>query len=101
LQRLLREHVGIVAGCSTTTLAQAANPDAPARQVTRYFAAYNLVCGPWWTTNDHLLGAVTVDTCWTTCCPPAGGNGRIPGKTGYWAGHGANDSSMPTVVSDA
>jgi CBS domain-containing protein len=29
--------------------------------VTRYFAAYNLVCGPVLDDEGHLLGAVTVD----------------------------------------
>jgi Mg/Co/Ni transporter MgtE len=29
--------------------------------VTRYFAAYNLVCGPVLDDSNHLLGAVTVD----------------------------------------
>ncbi|SHT68447.1 magnesium transporter mgtE [Mycobacteroides abscessus subsp. abscessus] len=29
--------------------------------MTRYFAAYNLVCGPVIDREDHLLGAVTVD----------------------------------------
>ena len=29
--------------------------------MTRYFAAYNLVCGPVLDDEGHLLGAVTVD----------------------------------------
>ncbi len=29
--------------------------------VTRYFAAYNLVCGPVVDEENHLLGAVSVD----------------------------------------
>ena len=29
--------------------------------MTRYFAAYNLVCGPVVDDENHLLGAVTVD----------------------------------------
>ncbi|CNM83225.1 magnesium transporter mgtE [Mycobacterium tuberculosis] len=29
--------------------------------MTRYFAAYNLVCGPVVDDQHHLLGAVTVD----------------------------------------
>ena len=32
-----------------------------ASRVTRYFAAYNLVCGPVVDAANHLLGAVTVD----------------------------------------
>ncbi|MBA2310034.1 MAG: CBS domain-containing protein, partial [Pseudonocardiales bacterium] len=36
-------------------------PDASLGEVTRYFAAYNLVSGPVVDDEDHLLGAVTVD----------------------------------------
>ena len=36
-------------------------PDATLGEVTRYFAAYNLVAGPVVDGEDHLLGAVTVD----------------------------------------
>ena len=37
------------------------NPDDPLTAVTRYFAAYNLVCGPVVDAENHLLGAVSVD----------------------------------------
>ena len=37
------------------------NPDTALGAVTRYFAAYNLVCGPVVDDEGHLLGAVTVD----------------------------------------
>jgi Mg/Co/Ni transporter MgtE len=30
-------------------------------EVTKYFAAYNLVCAPVVDEQDHLLGAITVD----------------------------------------
>ena len=36
-------------------------PDTSLAAVTRYFAAYNLVCGPVVDEENHLLGAVTVD----------------------------------------
>jgi len=36
-------------------------PETPLGAVTRYFAAYNLVCGPVVDDQSHLLGAVTVD----------------------------------------
>jgi Mg/Co/Ni transporter MgtE len=36
-------------------------PDSSLAAVTRYFAAYNLVCGPVVDDETHLLGAVTVD----------------------------------------
>ena len=37
------------------------DPDTTLGAVTRYFAAYNLVCGPVLDEEGHLLGAVTVD----------------------------------------
>jgi Mg/Co/Ni transporter MgtE len=36
-------------------------PDTSLGMLTRYFAAYNLVCGPVVDAQRHLLGAVTVD----------------------------------------
>ena len=36
-------------------------PEDPLAAVTRYFAAYNLVCGPVVDEESHLLGAVSVD----------------------------------------
>ena len=61
LQRLLREPPSaLVAGALDTDMASLP-PTAPLAEVTRYFAAYNLVCGPVVDENEHLLGAVTVD----------------------------------------
>ncbi|WP_199441406.1 magnesium transporter MgtE N-terminal domain-containing protein [Umezawaea beigongshangensis] len=61
IQRLLREPPsGLVAGVLDTDLAQLA-PSAQLAEVTRYFAAYNLVCAPVVDESEHLLGAVTVD----------------------------------------
>ncbi|MBW4719287.1 magnesium transporter MgtE N-terminal domain-containing protein [Saccharothrix obliqua] len=61
IQRLLREPPSdLVAGVLDTDLATL-SPDASLSDVTRYFAAYNLVCGPVVDEADHLLGAVTVD----------------------------------------
>jgi Mg/Co/Ni transporter MgtE len=61
LQRLLREPpselVGGIVDSDLLTLA----PQTPLAAVTRYFAAYNLVCGPVVDDQNHLLGAVTVD----------------------------------------
>ena len=37
------------------------SPTASLEEVTRYFAAYNLVCAPVVDDEGHLLGAVTVD----------------------------------------
>ncbi|MGU3431772.1 magnesium transporter MgtE N-terminal domain-containing protein [Actinomycetes bacterium M1A6_2h] len=61
LQQLLREPpASLVGGVIDTTLTQL-SPDDSLAAVTRYFAAYNLVCGPVVDEEDHLLGAVTVD----------------------------------------
>jgi Mg/Co/Ni transporter MgtE len=61
LQRLLREApaelVGGIVDNDLLTLA----PETPLGSVTRYLAAYNLVCGPVVDDQNHLLGAVTVD----------------------------------------
>jgi len=61
IQRLLREPpFDLVAGVLDTDLARL-SPAASLAEVTRYFAAYNLVCAPVVDEADHLLGAVTVD----------------------------------------
>ncbi|GAA3365952.1 MULTISPECIES: magnesium transporter MgtE N-terminal domain-containing protein [Saccharopolyspora] len=61
IQRLLREPPStLVAGALDTTLASLP-PTATLAEVTRYFAAYNLVCGPVLDDQEHLIGAVTVD----------------------------------------
>ncbi|KAA2264058.1 CBS domain-containing protein [Solihabitans fulvus] len=61
IQRLLREPPSdLVAGALDIDLAKL-SPDATLSEVTRYFAAYNLVCAPVVDDQDHLLGAVTVD----------------------------------------
>jgi Mg/Co/Ni transporter MgtE len=60
-QRLLREApFELVAGVLDAELTRL-HPEASLTEVTRYFATYNLVCGPVIDENDHLLGAVTVD----------------------------------------
>ena len=61
LQRLLREPPSdLVAGVLDTELARL-GPNATLAEVTRYFAAYDLVCAPVVDPEDHLLGAVSVD----------------------------------------
>jgi Mg/Co/Ni transporter MgtE len=61
LQRLLREPPSsLVAGVLDTELA-CLGPDATLAEVTRYFAAYDLVCAPVVDPEGHLLGAVSVD----------------------------------------
>ncbi|MGV9858032.1 magnesium transporter MgtE N-terminal domain-containing protein [Gordonia sp. NPDC003425] len=61
LQALLREPpANIVGGILDTDLAML-NPEDSLETVTRYFATYNLVCGPVVDDGNHLLGAVSVD----------------------------------------
>jgi Mg/Co/Ni transporter MgtE len=61
LQRLLREPpAALVSGLLDSDLPNL-SPDTSLAAVTRYFAAYNLVCGPVVDEENHLLGAVTVD----------------------------------------
>lgn len=61
LQRLLREPPGeLVASALDKELARLP-PSASLNEVTRYFAAYDLVCAPVVDDTEHLLGAVTVD----------------------------------------
>jgi Mg/Co/Ni transporter MgtE len=60
-QALLREPpANLVSGIVDTDLPRL-SPDTPLPAVTRYLAAYNLVCGPVVDEQGHLLGAVTVD----------------------------------------
>jgi Mg/Co/Ni transporter MgtE len=61
LQRLLREPpASLVSGIIDKDLPNLA-PEMSLSALTRYFAAYNLVCGPVVDEESHLLGAVTVD----------------------------------------
>ena len=61
LQRLLREPpADLVSGIIDTDLPNL-SPEDSLSAVTRYFAAYNLVCGPVVDEENHLLGAVSVD----------------------------------------
>ncbi|WP_280263615.1 magnesium transporter MgtE N-terminal domain-containing protein [Nocardia wallacei] len=61
IQQLLREPPAtLVGGLVDKDLARL-QTEAPLGVVTRYFASYNLVCGPVVDAENHLLGAVTVD----------------------------------------
>lgn len=61
LQRLLREPpAALVSGIVDKDL-PSLRPEEPLGALTRYFAAYNLVCGPVVDEENHLLGAVSVD----------------------------------------
>ncbi|OBH39833.1 magnesium transporter MgtE N-terminal domain-containing protein [Mycobacterium mantenii] len=61
LQRLLREPPGELVGGIVDSDLLTLTPETPLVSVTRYLAAYNLVCGPVVDDEKHLLGAVTVD----------------------------------------
>jgi Mg/Co/Ni transporter MgtE len=61
LQRLLREPpAALVSGIVDADL-PSLNPENSLSAVTRYFAAYNLVCAAVVDEESHLLGAVSVD----------------------------------------
>ena len=60
-QRLLREAPGTLVSAVIDTSLEPITADAPLAEVTRYFAAYNLVAVPVIDENDRLLGTVTVD----------------------------------------
>ena len=69
-QRLLREApFELVAGVVDTELARLSS-EATLGEITRYFAANNLVAGPVVDAEDHLLGAVTVDDVLDHLLPP-------------------------------
>ena len=58
---MLREPpANLVSGIIDTDLPRL-SPETPLGDVTRYLAAYNLVCAPVVDPESHLLGAVTVD----------------------------------------
>jgi Mg/Co/Ni transporter MgtE len=61
LQQLLREAPASLVGGLLDTDLPRLDPEDSLASVTRYFATYNLVCGPVVDDEDHLLGAVTVD----------------------------------------
>ncbi|ORW17066.1 magnesium transporter MgtE N-terminal domain-containing protein [Mycobacterium palustre] len=61
LQRLLREPPSELVGGIVDSDLLTLTPETPLAAVTRYLAAYNLVCGPVLDGQHHLLGAVTVD----------------------------------------
>jgi Mg/Co/Ni transporter MgtE len=61
LQRLLREPPATLVGGIVDTDLPSLTPETALGALARYFAAYNLVCGPVLDEQNHLLGAVTVD----------------------------------------
>jgi Mg/Co/Ni transporter MgtE len=60
-QRLLREPPATLVGGIVDADLPSLAPETSLPSLTRYFAAYNLVCGPVVDAQHHLLGAVTVD----------------------------------------
>jgi Mg/Co/Ni transporter MgtE len=61
LQRLLREPPAMLVGGILDPELPWLEPDTSLQTLTRYLAAYNLVCAPVVDAQHHLLGAVTVD----------------------------------------
>ncbi|RJO80362.1 magnesium transporter [Nocardia panacis] len=61
IQQLLREPPAHLVGGIVDNALAPLRADVPLAAVTRYFATYNLVCGPVVDEENHLLGAVTVD----------------------------------------
>lgn len=61
LQKLLREPPANLIGGILDTDLTSLSPDDSTEYVARYFATYNLVCGPVVDAEKHLLGAVSVD----------------------------------------
>lgn len=61
LQRMLREPPAALVGGILDADLPTLTPDMSLAALTRYFAAYNLVCGPVVDEERHLLGAVAVD----------------------------------------
>ncbi|MCX8559427.1 CBS domain-containing protein [Mycolicibacterium mucogenicum] len=60
-QRLLREPPATQVGAIIDSDLPVLSPTSSLAEVTRYFAAYNLVSAPVVDDENHLLGAVTVD----------------------------------------
>jgi Mg/Co/Ni transporter MgtE len=60
-QRLLREPPATQVGGIIDSDLPVLSPTSSLAEVTRYFAAYNLVSAPVVDDESHLLGAVTVD----------------------------------------
>jgi flagellar motility protein MotE (MotC chaperone)/sporulation protein YlmC with PRC-barrel domain len=99
VQRLLREApFELVAGVVDTELARLA-PEASLGEVTRYFAAYNLVAGPVVDSEDHLLGAVSVDDVLDHLLP-VDWRDRLTEPEGRERPAG-NGTARPTEVADA
>lgn len=61
IQALLRELPSTMVAETLDTSLSALRPTDSAESVTRFFATYNLVCGPVVDDEGHLLGAVAVD----------------------------------------
>ncbi|MDY6807905.1 MAG: CBS domain-containing protein [Actinomycetota bacterium] len=61
LQALLREPPAHLVGGIVDTDLSRLHPEDSLEAVTRYFATYNMVCGPVVDDQGHLVGAVSVD----------------------------------------
>ena len=84
-QRLLREPPSSLVAAAVDAELASLRPDDSLVRVTRYFAAYNLVCAPVLDEQNHLLGAVTVDDILDHLLP--GGWRESEAVDGQDAGH--------------
>jgi Mg/Co/Ni transporter MgtE len=96
-QRLLREPPAELVASIVDTDLPALRPGAELAEITRYFAAYNLACGPVVDPQDHLLGAVTVDDVLDHLLPD---DWRETGLHDI-SGGSADDPEVPTEVNHA
>ncbi|MHA6796546.1 magnesium transporter MgtE N-terminal domain-containing protein [Pseudonocardia bannensis] len=100
-QRLLREApFELVAGIVDSELARL-TPDATLEEITRYFAAYNLVAGPVVDAEDHLLGAVTVDDVLDHLLPEGWRDEMTEPSEGFVGGQDTAKSGMARGVDHA
>lgn len=95
LQALLREPPAHLVGGIIDTDLSRLHPEDSLETVTRYFATYNMVCGPVVDDQGHLVGAVSVDDLLDEILPrdwretDSDDTGPIPRITGVDAGAGA------------
>ena len=70
VQQLLREPPAHLVSAIIDDNLASLRPEVPLAAITRYFATYNLVCGPVVDAEGHLLGAVSVDDVLDHLLPP-------------------------------
>jgi Mg/Co/Ni transporter MgtE len=97
-QRLLREPPSTLISSLLDTSVDPVRPDTPLADVTRDFAAYNLVAVPVVDEDNHLVGAVTIDDVVDHMLPPDWREQVGPDRVETTAG--ANDGPSTLGASD-